>query len=186
MRCSWCMRKALVLLASALPLVLAEVASAKLPPFSFAATPGSPRVGEPIALTLRCFEDVEHTRPWPACFGDAATMAWVHPLDDEGALDRHDWISVEGRATRSGATRGTVVLSEPGVYLITPLWRSWGGEEHAPGFPDAIRLEVVGDAPRLSMTSVLVPTAALAAPALLLAFTLVSRRVARRRQLADT
>jgi hypothetical protein len=123
------MRKMLVVLAWLLPLVLVDAASAKLPPFIFEATPTSPRVGEPIMLTLRCFEDVDHTRPWPACFGDQATMAWVHPLDNEGALDRHDWIAIEGRATPSGATRGTVVLSEPGPYLITPLWRSWAGEE---------------------------------------------------------
>lgn len=170
-----------VLLAWLVPLVLAEVASAKLPPFSFEATPASPRVGQPITLTMRCFEDVEHTRPWPACFGHQGTMAWVHPLDDQGALDRRDWIAVEGRATSSGATRGTVVLSEPGPYLIAPLWRSWAGGGHAPGFPDAIRLVVVGDAPPSSTASMLVSTAALTAPALLLGLMLARRRAARRR-----
>jgi hypothetical protein len=143
------MRRSVVLLAFVLPVILGGIASAKLPPFSFEATSGHPLVGEPIRLTMRCFEDVAHTKPWPSCFGQGGGhMAWVHPLDFEGSLERSDWIAVEGRASASGATVGTVVLSEPGVYVIRPLWRGWGGTMDDPiemgrGYPNPIRLEVV-------------------------------------------
>lgn len=120
------MKKSVLLLAF-LPVLLGGVASAKLPPFSFEATPTHPRVGEPITLTMRCFEDVAHTEPWPSCFGQGGRMAWVHPLDLEGTLTHSDWIAVEGHASASGATVGTIVLSEPGAYVVKPLWRGWGG-----------------------------------------------------------
>jgi hypothetical protein len=67
-----------------------------------------------------------------------------------------NWIAVEGRATASGATVGTIVLSEPGAYVVRPLWRDWGGKVEDPdevgrGFPDPIRLEVVE--PGVSVTA---------------------------------
>jgi hypothetical protein len=68
-------------------------------------------------------------------------MAWVHPLDDEGRLDRADWIAVEGHATSSGATRGRITLDEPGAYDVMPLWRTWDTEARD-GFPGVIRIEV--------------------------------------------
>ena len=143
------MRRSVLLLVLALPVLFGGVASAKLPPFSFRATPAHPRAGEDITLTMQCFEDVAHTQPWPSCFGQGrGQMAWVHPLDLEGSLERSDWIAVEGHASASGATVGTIVLSEPGAYVVRPLWRGWGGPMDAPyemgrGYPNPIRLEVV-------------------------------------------
>lgn len=142
-------RPAVIVLVLALPVLFGGVARAKLPPFSFEATPDHVHVGQPITLTMQCFDEIAHTEPWPSCFGQGGgRMAWVHPLDVEGDLDRSDWIAVEGRATASGATVGTIVLSEPGPYVVRPLWRGWGGPLDDPhhigrGFPNPVRLEVI-------------------------------------------
>jgi len=117
------------------------VASAKLPFFGLEVDPLRPRVGEPITLTMTCYDDIDHTRPWSSCLGAGDTMAWIHPLDDEGTLDRDDWIAVEGHETSSGATRGRVTLDEPGAYDVLPLWRTWGADA-GDGFPGVIRIEV--------------------------------------------
>jgi hypothetical protein len=131
------------------------VASAKLPFFGLEVDPIRPRVGQPITLTMTCFDDQAHTRPWSTCFGAWDRMAWVHPLDDEGRLDRSDWILVEGHPTSSGATRGTIVLDEAGSYDVLPLWRTWEDRPAGSGFPGVIRVEV-GESPRI------VPIAAVA------------------------
>jgi hypothetical protein len=90
-------------------------------------------------------------------------MAWVHPLDSEGRLDRHDWLVVTGFEARSGATVGSFTLAEPGPYLLTPLWREWrhGGR----GFPDAIQFHVHGDSSRLPIAVVAASTVLVAAVA---------------------
>jgi hypothetical protein len=129
-------------MAFALVLVAPAIASAKLPFFGLDVRPLRPDVGEPITLTMTCYEDAGHTRPWSSCLGADGPMAWVHPLDDEGRLDRDDWIEVEGYAV-DGATRGRITLTEPGTYDILPLWRGWG-TDHSPGFPDPVRIEVGG------------------------------------------
>jgi hypothetical protein len=122
-------------------LLAPAIAGAKLPFFGLDVDPIRPRVREPITLTMTCYSDEDHTRPWSSCLGAGSTMAWVHPLDEEGGLDRADWIAVEGHETSSGATRGRITLDEHGAYDILPLWRTWGADERD-GFPGAIRIEV--------------------------------------------
>ncbi len=132
-----------VLLTPLVALCLAPaIASAKLPFFGLEVATRNPDVGEPITLTMTCFGDQAHTRPWSTCFGTWDRMAWVHPLDDEGQLDRSDWIPVKGRATASGAARGTITLDEPGSYDVLPLWRTWRDRRDSDGFPGVIRIEV--------------------------------------------
>ncbi len=150
------MRRVVIALAIVGLSVVPGVASAKLPFFSFDVTPARPSVGEPITVTMRCFDDERHRRLLPSCLGAGATMAWVHPLDNEGHLDRRDWIQVEGRGTPTGATRGEIKLDEAGAYLLVPLWRDWG-DGHGQGFPDAIQIEV---APRQSLLSLAAASAA--------------------------
>jgi hypothetical protein len=118
------------------------IASAKLPFFGLEVDPLHPHVGERITFTMTCYEDAAHTRLWSSCLGAGGRMGWVHPLDDEGRLDRRDWIPVEGRRTSRGATRGTIVLDEPGAYDVLPLWRTWQDRPKGGGFPGAIRIEV--------------------------------------------
>jgi hypothetical protein len=131
-----------IVLTMMLSLVLTPaVASAKLPFFGLEVDPIRPDAGEPITLMMSCYEDMAHTRPWGSCLGTGGRMAWVHPLDDEGPLDRDDWIMVEGHATSSGATRGRITLDEAGAYDVLPLWRTWGPEA-GDGFPSVIRIEV--------------------------------------------
>ena len=117
------------------------VASAKLPFFGLDVDPIRPDVGEPITLTMTFYEDEAHTRPWGSSLGGSDRMAWVHPLDDSGRLDRDDWIMVEGHASPGGATRGQITLDEAGAYDVLPLWRTWGPEV-GDGFPGVIRIEV--------------------------------------------
>jgi hypothetical protein len=132
----------LVLPAALMALLLAPAfASAKLPFFGLEVNPLRPGVGEPITLTMTCYSDMDHTRPRSSCLGAGSRMAWVHPLDDEGRLDREDWIEVEGHAMSSGATRGRITLGEPGAYDVLPLWRTWGADARD-GFPGSIRIEV--------------------------------------------
>ena len=119
------------------------MASAKLPYFGLDVHPLDPSVGEPITVTLTCYADRDHVVARSSCFGDHGVMAWVHPLDDEGEIDRSDWIPVLGHPTSSGASRGSITIPEPGAYDVLPLWRRWG-PEHSDGFPDPIRLEVRG------------------------------------------
>lgn len=117
------------------------IASAKLPFFGLEVDPLHARVVEPITLTMTCYDDMDHMRPSSSCMGAGGTMAWVHPLDHQGALDQGDWIAVEGHTTSSVPTRGRITLDEPGAYDVFPLWRTWGAEARD-GFPGAIRIEV--------------------------------------------
>ena len=136
------MRKVVLLSLALMALLLAPAASAKLPFFGLDVHPLRPRIGEPITLTMTCYDDMDHTRPGSSCFGADSRMAWVHPLDEEGSLDRGDWIEVQGHATRGGTTRGRITLDEPGAYDVLPLWRTWG-VDHGERFPAAVRIEVM-------------------------------------------
>jgi hypothetical protein len=135
------MRRVVLISLALLTLSMVHAASAKLPFFGLAVDPVRPRIGEPITLTMSCYEDMAHTRSWGSCLGTDGPMAWVHPLDDEGQLDRDDWIMVEGHPTSSGATRGQITLDEAGAYDVLPLWRTWRSD-HSDGFPGVVRIEV--------------------------------------------
>jgi hypothetical protein len=135
------MRKVVLLSLASMALLLTPAASAKLPFFGLEVQPLRPRLGEPITLTMTCYDDMTHTRSRGSCLGTGGRMAWVHPLDDNGRLDRNDWITVEGHATSSGATRGQITLDEAGAYDVLPLWRTWR-PDHSDGFPGVVRIEV--------------------------------------------
>ena len=132
----------LVLVAVTVPIT----ASAKLPFFGLEVTPTHADVDEPITITMTCYDDAAHTLASSGCFGAGDSMAWVHPLDTDGDLDRGDWLAVVGRAMPNGTVRGHVVLAEPGAYDVLPLWRGWG-YDHGPGFADPLRIEVGSRAP---------------------------------------
>jgi len=134
------------------------IASAKLPFFGLEVDPLRARVGEPITLTMTCYADMDHTRPEESCFGAGSRMAWVHPLDEEGTLDRSDWIEVQGKATPGGPTRGRITLDEPGAYDVLPLWRTWGAGARG-GFPGAIRIDVTRGRPIIPMAIAVVGAA---------------------------
>jgi hypothetical protein len=131
------------------------IAWGKMFPFGLEVDPLRPAVGEPITLTMTCYRDLAHTRPLSPCYGAPPwdQMAWIHPLDDEGQLDRTDWIAVEGRTTRSGATLGTITLTESGAYDVLPLRRTWRDRADGGGSPGVIRIEV-GARPRVAPMAV--------------------------------
>jgi hypothetical protein len=128
------------------PFLAPALASAKLPYFGFEVAPLHPDVGERITFTMTCYDDAAHSEPSSSCFGSGDHMAWVHPLDTEGELDRSDRIPVTGHRTSNRIDRGHITIDEAGAYDVLPLWRTWeprqGGE-----FPSVIRMEVGGDAP---------------------------------------
>lgn len=138
------MRRISLLAAMMAAIVAPTVAWAKLPFFGLEAAPLRPRVGEPITITMTCYEDPDQIQASSSCFGAGDSMAWVHPLDREGSLDLGDWLPVAGRQTPDGTVRGTIALAEPGAYDVLPLWRGWG-HDHSSGFPDPIRIEVGND-----------------------------------------
>ncbi len=79
----------IVLPIALIALLLPAVASAKLPFFGLEVDPLRPRIGEPITLTMTCFDDAGHTEPWSSCLGAGGVMAWVHPLDEDGTSRTH-------------------------------------------------------------------------------------------------
>ena len=167
------MRKGLLVLAVVLFAAGPRPAAAKLPFMSLTISPQDPHVGERIVVTLRCWGDQQHTHPWTSCLGEGGTLAWIHPLDSEGDLDRHDWLRMVGHNTMSGAARGIVILGEPGPYFLRPLWKFW--RRSHPGFPGPIRFDV-HDSP--SPTPLIVVTAT--------AFALGLAILARRRRVLVT
>jgi hypothetical protein len=118
-----------------------RAASAKLSSIDFEVDPLHPKAGEPITITMTCYLGRDHTQAMSSCFGNEGVMAWVHPLDGEGEFDRDDWIAIYGHPTPTGATRGRVVLDEPGPYDVLPLWRRWS-DRSAGGLPGIVRIEV--------------------------------------------
>jgi hypothetical protein len=131
-----------VLLMSLTALCLApSIASAKLSYFGLEVEPFGPDVGQPITLSFTWFRDEAHTQPSPCGGGtERNRIAWIHPLDDDGRLDRTDWLPVMGRCT-AGAIRARIVLEEPGAYDVLPLWRTWPADA-GDGFADVTRIEV--------------------------------------------
>jgi hypothetical protein len=122
-------------LASAL--VAPGIAWAKMFPFGLEVDPLRPAIGESITLTMTCYRDQAHTRPTSSRYGAPPwdRMAWSTPLDDEGQLDRTDWIAVKGHATRSGTTRGTITLAESGSYDVLPSGGPGAIDQAAAGSP---------------------------------------------------
>ena len=84
------MRRILFLAAVVAVFAAPGLASAKLPFFGLEVEPTQTRVGEPIKITMTCFDDMAHTQPSSSCFGAGGSMAWIHPLDTHGDLDRDD------------------------------------------------------------------------------------------------
>ena len=138
------MRRIVLLISLVVVSLASGVASAKLPFFGLEVDPLHPSIGEPITLAMTCYGDRGHTQPESACFGDGGRMAWVHPLDTAGRLDRTDWIPVKGRANANGVTRGTITLDEPGSYDVLPIWRTWRDRPDGDGLPGVTRIEVGG------------------------------------------
>jgi hypothetical protein len=146
--------------------LIPTVALAKLPFFGLEVTPLDPNVGEQITVDLTWFRDEGHTQPSSCGRGsERSRIAWVHPLDEDGQLDRTDWLLVAGRCTASGAIRGRIVLDERGAYDVLPLWRSWPVDA-GQGFADTIRIEVGGHAALVPIAATIGVAAILSAVAL--------------------
>jgi hypothetical protein len=100
-------------------------ALAKMPPYSVDVTPSDPTAGESIRVTVRFWNDAEHTRRsrWPdvPSFGG---FLWAHAVDEASEA-----IQIDIRLVRPGVYRGEVKLPTPGRWVLC----SDGGAIWCPG-----------------------------------------------------
>src|SRR5262245_24574182 len=104
----------LVLGVIALLMLTPAIASAKVPPFTVEASPNDPTAGASVSLTVRFWDDAEHTRParwWPDV-PELERFLWAHPVGD--AVEA---IPVDLRLVRSGVYRGEATLPSEGRWV---------------------------------------------------------------------
>jgi hypothetical protein len=133
----------LVLGAIALLLVVPGIASAKVPPFTLEASPADPAAGDVVRLTVRFWDDAEHTDParWPDMRAWEAFL-WAHPA---GSLE--DATPVDLRLVRPGVYRAELTVPSPGRWILCPWERSCAAGPSMAGYPNRIELEVAPPAP---------------------------------------
>ena len=133
----------LVLGALALLLVVPGIASAKIPPFTVEASPAEPAAGDVVRLTVRFWNDAEHTDParWPD-MRVWRKFLWAHPA---GSLE--DATPVDLRLVRPGVYRAELTVPSSGRWILCAWERSCAGGPSMAGYPDRIGLEVASQAP---------------------------------------
>lgn len=101
--------------------VPAEAAWAKMPYFSAELSSDRVRVGEPIEVVMRTWEDVEHTVPatWFAV-RTLRDLFWAYPTDERGRLVRQGQVPVTVRRFAPGEWRGTLTILDPGRWVLVP------------------------------------------------------------------
>ena len=131
------------------------VASAKVPPFTLDAAPTDPSAGEVVRLTVRFWDDAEHTDParWPDMRRLDAFL-WAHPA---GSIDEATPIDL--RRLRPGVYLAELTMSSPGTWILC-TWRARcaGGSSMA-GYPNRIELEVASSAPKPAAGTFAAPSA---------------------------
>lgn len=148
--------------AIAVGVLTAGIAAAKFPYFSVELDPPSPGAGEPVTITVRLWEDAEHTKP----------ATW-YPM--EGPVE--DLIEFHGDAGRMPVTltpagvaeyRAEVVLSEGDWQLVAFLYGRGALDVPAEGYPSSLTVSVAS--PRADVAAMGLAAAAvlaLAIPAML-------------------
>lgn len=177
----------LVLGAIALLVLIPGVASAKIPPFTVEASPNDPTAGGVVRLTVRFWNDMQHTDParWPdmRMLGD---FLWAHPA---GSIE--EAIPIDIRLVRPGVYRAELAVSSPGTWILCTWEPGCTGGPSMAGYPDRIELDVASPAadpvagvpsgPSAPIAS-RVPVPLLALTALVVSAAVVVRRSARYRR----
>jgi hypothetical protein len=122
------------------------VASAKIPPFTVEASPNDPTAGDVVRLTVRFWDDPEHTDPARWVDFRLRGFLWAHPAGSMG-----ETTSIDLRLVQPGVYRAEMTVGSPGRWILCPWQRRCNGER-TPGFPDGgypdrIELEVASSAP---------------------------------------
>ena len=133
----------LALGALALLLVVPGVASAKVPPFTVEASPADPKAGDVVRLTVRFWNDAEHTDPagWPdmRVFRD---FLWAHP-----AGSTKEAIPIDIRLVRPGVYRAELKVSSQGRWILCTWEPRCVGGSSMDGYRNRSELEVGSSAP---------------------------------------
>ena len=133
----------LVFGAIALLLVVPGIASAKVPPFTVEASPADPPAGDVVRLTVRFWDDAEHTDParWPDM------RVWKKFLWARPAGSFEDATPLDLRLVRPGVYRAELAVPSPGRWILCPWEPRCAGGPSMDGYPNRIELEVASPAP---------------------------------------
>jgi len=143
------MRRSVLVLVLGAMLVLAAAgpALAKTPPFTVALSTTRPQPGETVNVTVRFWNDREHTKPatWPD--GRAVRdLLWAVPVDAGGNTDLDAAVSITVRRVGPAEYRGVVTLTKAGSYVLVPFSVE-GGFDAPAGYPQPIALDVTAASP---------------------------------------
>ena len=166
------------------------VASAKIPPFTVEASPTDPTAGDVVRLTVRFWDDPEHTDPARWVDFRLKRFLWAHPA---GSVD--EATSIDLRLVQPGVYRAEMTASSPGRWILCPWQRRCGtSEPPTPGwredaYPTRIEFEVAspvpepaGSFPTAAPSPSRLPVPLLALAALVVSAAVVARRSVRSRR----
>jgi hypothetical protein len=123
-------------------LAIASPALAKMPYFTIEVDTTAPGQGEPITLTVRLFEDAQHTirTDWPD--RTLSGLFAIMPADGVAAEARS--LPVRLKQIGPGTYVGTVVIDQPGRWILRafPDRSSWATTDLPAGYPADIVLDV--------------------------------------------
>lgn len=124
--------------AAVLALVLAAPAAAKMPYFSVEVDPARPNAGEPITVTVRFWDDAEHTQP--ATWGPQGRIDDLLAFVPADGTSR-EWVFVPLQSVDTTTMRGTVTLPSDGKWTLTP-WPRAPEQPAVPGYPAPLTVDV--------------------------------------------
>jgi len=151
------LRRLLLMGLACLPVLLAAPASAKFPPFTIEVSSNDSVVGEPLEITVRLWNDIEHTQRarWPDVRRLNGLLSAV-PYNGRALSRDSGAISIDLRRVRPGVFRGEIVFPRPGRWALCP-WDSSPCRRVGPvGYPGRVELQVwpPTPTPRLAILSV--------------------------------
>jgi hypothetical protein len=135
---------------------MAAPALAKFPYFTLEVETTVPVQGEPITLTVRTYEDAQHTVSADWFPGAPGGLLAMIPADGVAA-GAHP-IPVHLKKDGPGTYSGFVIIDRPGRWILRafPDRSGWATTELSAGYPSDIALEVRSLAPDLGFVPLMV------------------------------
>ena len=131
-----------LLVATIAMLVLATPALAKMPYLTVELDATAPVQGEPVRLTVRLFEDAQHTvsTDWP----DRALAGLLAMMPADGVATEARSLPVQLTKIGPGTYSGSVIIDRPGRWIVRafPDRTGWATTDLSAGYPSDIVLEV--------------------------------------------
>ena len=113
------------------------VASAKIPPFTVEASPNDPTAGDVVRLTIRFWDDAEHSDAARWVDFRLRRFLWAHPA---GSID--EAIPIDIRLDRPGVYRAELTVSSPGTWILCTWEPRCAGGPSMAGYPNRVELDV--------------------------------------------